>query len=93
MNRRLTQLVTLLAMGDDTIRDKVKPENMEKEPVRTNNYNKLQLTQLIQGDTLQRGDLFLADDGSYVEIDKYGRLFGVVCVEVGDPLIQRCASP
>jgi hypothetical protein len=35
---------------------------------------------LEPGDVIQRGDVFLADDGRYLEMDDQGRLLGIRCL-------------
>jgi hypothetical protein len=38
------------------------------------------LVRLPVGETIQRGDKFLSDDGRYLEMDNLGRLLGVRCL-------------
>jgi hypothetical protein len=38
------------------------------------------LVRLPVGETIQRGDKFLSDDGRYLEMDNLGRLLGLRCL-------------
>jgi hypothetical protein len=49
----------------------------------TQNAPPVDLDRLVRipvGETIQRGDKFLSDDGRYLEMDNLGRLLGVRCL-------------
>jgi hypothetical protein len=41
---------------------------------------KQKLEPLEPGDVIQRGDLFLTNDGQYLKMDDQGRLLGIRCL-------------
>jgi hypothetical protein len=61
-----------------------KPQDPEAaETVQTTSVPAVDLPGLVRlpvGETIQRGDKFLSDDGRYLEMDNLGRLLGVRCL-------------
>jgi hypothetical protein len=47
---------------------------------RADSANLNRLVRLPVGETIQRGDKFLSDDGRYLEMDNFGRLLGMRCL-------------
>ena len=54
---------------------------MNTEPTHTPpGVDPRRLVRLGAGDVIQRGDLFQNGDGSFLEMDKLGRILGVSCL-------------